>query len=204
MSYTPTTIIGKRLVERLEPWLDEGGDLARLCDSIGTMAQPVMEALEETGYEDEAGFVPAYGVIFNPETCPHAYLPYLGQFVGVAVPTGSTEAEARALVKAEAGLQRGTRAAVEATIARVLGEGISFAIEERTNNKGEASAWWFQVIVPKGHSSTALKAAIEAAKPAGLMFSIVESENAWIEGGLKWSEVKAGLKWSTPPKEGEY
>jgi hypothetical protein len=202
MSFEPTTTIGKRLVEQWAPWLTE--DLAFVAEAIGTMCEPLAEIIEEVGYPEEEDWVPAYGKLFNPEECPGKYLPFLGNFVGVPIPVGTPEAEARALIKAESGLERGTTASVEATIERVLGKGVPFTIRERTNNKGEPAAWWFQVIVPKGKSSTVLKEAIEKAKPAGLKFSIVEAENAWLAGVLKWSEVKAGLKWSTPPKELEY
>lgn len=116
MSFTPTTTIGKRLVERWAPWLTE--DLAFVAEAIGTMCEPLAEVIEETGYPDEAGWVPGYGKLFNPEECPGKYLPYLGNFVGVPVPVGTPEAEARALIKAESGLERGTEASVKAAIER--------------------------------------------------------------------------------------
>jgi P2-related tail formation protein len=116
--FEPTTIVGKLLVERWAPWLTE--DLAFVAESIGTPTQPLMEVLEEEGYPDQAGYVPAYGKIFNPETCPADFLPYLGMYVGVPIPLGTPEAEARALIKAESGQERGTEAAVKSAIERSI------------------------------------------------------------------------------------
>jgi hypothetical protein len=116
MSFTPTTTIGQRLAERWKPWLTD--DLARVAEAIGTMCEPLAEIIEEEGYPDEEGWVPGYGKIFNPETCPEAFLGYLGMFVGVPIPAGTPEAEARALIKAESGLARGTEASVKAAIER--------------------------------------------------------------------------------------
>jgi hypothetical protein len=116
MTFTPTTTIGKRLAERWEPWLTD--DLARVAEAIGTMCEPLAEVIEEEGYPDEEGWVSAYGKIFNPESCPEAFLGYLGMFVGVSIPLGTPEGEARALIKAESGLARGTEASVKAAIER--------------------------------------------------------------------------------------
>lgn len=118
MSFTPTTTIGKRLAEQWGPWLTD--DLARVAEAIGTMCEPLTEVIEEEGYPDEAGWVPGYGKIFNPETCPKVFLAYLGMFTGTAIPIGTPEVEARALIKAESGQARGTRASVESAILRAL------------------------------------------------------------------------------------
>jgi Phage tail protein (Tail_P2_I) len=116
--YTATSIIGQRLSEQLAPILTP--DLARLFDSIGAIAEPLMSVLEETGLDGEAGYVPAYGKIFTATTCPAQYLPFLGNFLGVSIPVGASEAEARAIVKAESGLERGTEASMKAAIERAI------------------------------------------------------------------------------------
>ncbi len=205
MTYAAGTALGKRLEARLEPWLDTPGDLARFSDAIGQMLQNVLELAEEEGEDGSAGYVPAWGKLFEVKVCPYKDLGFLGQFVGVAIPTKATEAEARKLVENESGLERGTRKAIEMAIERVLGAGEPFLIKERENKAGEAKAYWFLVIVKKGKVTTALKEAIEAVKPGGVQFSILEVENAWLEGaaGKKWSEIGAGKKW-TGMLEGEY
>lgn len=120
MTYMPTTVVGQRLYSKLLPWADEPGDLARLCDSIGYMAEPLAEILAEQGEQGEPGWVPPYGKVMNPAECPAAFLPWLAMFVGVQIPVGVSEAEARALIKAESGLARGTEASVKAAIERSI------------------------------------------------------------------------------------
>lgn len=116
--YTATTVIGARLAAKLAPVLSP--DLERLCDAIGAMCEPLAEVIEDTGLDGEDGYVPSYGKLLNPETCPGKYLPFLGNFVGVSIPVGTPEEEARAIIKAESGLERGTRASVESAIERSI------------------------------------------------------------------------------------
>lgn len=202
--YIPTTIFGKRAVERLEPWLTP--DLARYVDSVGEVFQRILELAEEEGNQGEAGWKPGWEKLLNPATCPSYALNYLAQFVGVELPITATEAEARALIKEETGLERGTLAVIEAACRRIHGKTTFFTIEERTNAAGEERAYCFNVLIKKGTSATIkaeLKVAIEKIKPGGVLFNIIEVENAWIEGEKAWDEVAAGKKWSTI-KEGEY
>src|ERR1700680_1746365 len=118
MAYTPATIFGKRLFARLEPWASD--DLARYCDAIGAPWQAILELAEEEGEDGHAGYEPAWGRLFDPNACPYKALPYLAQYVGVEIPVGAGEAEARALVKAESGLNRGTRSSLESAIVRSI------------------------------------------------------------------------------------
>jgi hypothetical protein len=111
-------IVGTRLENKLQPWMSP--DLPMLLQSMGAMAQPVMEVIEDEGFEGEANFIPGYGRIFDPKLCPGGFLAYLGQFVGVSIPIGTPEAEARQLVKNESGLERGTQASVESAIQRSI------------------------------------------------------------------------------------
>ncbi len=199
MSYTATTIYGKRREERLEPWLDPAGDLARLCDAVGQMYQAILEVAEESGEDGSAGYVPPWGKLLDPVNCPAKDLPYLGQFVGVEVPKGATGAEAREAVKHEAGLERGTLASIEAAIERIIGAA-PYTIQERTEANGSEGAYHFNVLVGTGKSSTALKEAIEAVKPGGVFFSILEVKNSWLQAVKIWSATGA-TAWSAA-KEG--
>ncbi len=118
MAYAISSQFGQRLFDRLEPWQTD--DLARFCDALGVMFDPVLELAEEVGVDGEPGYIPPYGRLFDPDLCPYEALGYLGQFVGVRIPTGASETEARALVKAESGLNRGTRASAESAIQRSI------------------------------------------------------------------------------------
>lgn len=126
MTYTPTSIFGARLVGKLTPWLTD--DLSRYADAIAVMFDPILELAEEEGTDGEPGYVPTWGKLLDPSARPYpndpakeiARLVFLGQFVGATIPVGASESEARALVKAESGLERGTRASVESAIERSL------------------------------------------------------------------------------------
>jgi hypothetical protein len=105
----------ERLEEALQPWMTPS--LSIVCEAIGAMGyDALLELIEEEGSEGEPDWVAAWGKVFDPDLCPAAALPYLGCFVGVEIPKGTPEAEARALVKAKAGTERGTRASVVAAI----------------------------------------------------------------------------------------
>lgn len=198
----------ERLTERLAPWntgpvIKGSTDLERFNRAVGAMFEPVEELAAEVGSDGEASYVPAWGKLFNPELCPAKFLPYLGQYVGVQIPGGASEAEARQLVKEHAGFSRGTLASLRLAIERVLGAGVPYTIEERTNPKtGVEEAYWLTVIVPSGKKTNALLEAINAIIPAGILYEVIEIEGAWVEGTLKWSEVGATVTWANiKPKE---
>src|SRR5690242_9840580 len=107
-----------RLSAALEPWMTD--DLQTLVDAIGAMFEPVETLVADTGIDGDPGFVPGWGVVFDPDTCPPAQLPYLAQFVGAVIPTGADEATARAVVKAENNLTRGTPTAIAGAVRRTL------------------------------------------------------------------------------------
>jgi hypothetical protein len=197
-----------RLIEKMEPWntgpvIAGSTDLERWLKALAAMFAPVEELAKEEGSDGETGYVPAWGKLFNPELCPAKFLPYLGQYVGVQIPGGASEAEARQLVKEHAGFSRGTLTSLKAAIERVLGVGVPYTIEERTNPKtGGEEAYWMTLLVPVGEKSNALMEAVNAVIPAGILYEVIEIEGAWIEGALKWSEVEATVTWANvKPKE---
>jgi hypothetical protein len=113
----------ERLIARMEPW-DTGPpivgstDLDRYLRSLATMFEPVEVLAAESGEDGSPNYTPAWGTLLDVTTAPASALPYLAMYVGVILPTGVTEAEARALIKAESGLERGTEASVKAAIER--------------------------------------------------------------------------------------
>lgn len=220
--------LAEHLIERLQPWGAEGlpgglttsveletspelttagvgagSDLAIWVTALAAMFEPALQLAQEEGSDGTAGYVPAWGRIMDPSKAPPKALPWLAQFVGVEIPKVASEGEARQLVKNESGLARGTFESVEAACRKILGTA-PFTIQERTSVGGGAEPYHFNVLVGIGKSSTALKEAIEAVKPGGLQFAILEVKDAWIAGTKAWSAVAGGLKWSSPPHEGEY
>jgi hypothetical protein len=117
-TYTPQSAFGAILIDALTPWMTE--HLAWVVDAIGTMADPLAAIVYDQGTDGEPGYVPGYGTIFDPATCPTDDLPYLGQFVGVPVPVGAPDATARALVRAESGQNRGTLASISSAVERSI------------------------------------------------------------------------------------
>jgi P2-related tail formation protein len=200
-----------QLISRMQPWNvgpKTGSppltDLERYCKALGAMFEPALALYEETGIDGEAGYVPPWGRVFNPATCPRAALAYLAQFVGVSVPTGATEAEARALVLAHAGFNRGTKGSLETVIKRVIGAGEPFTVLERTGPAGEpGQPYYFLVYVGPGKATQALYNAIDEVRPAGVWFTITEGKNQWLEGvKAHWTAVTPA-KW-TEMLEGSY
>ena len=185
-----------RLEARLEPWMS--ADLKRYVKAVAAMFEPVETLAIESGEDGATGYVPPYGGLFNPNTVTLAGMRYLAQYVGVTIPVGASESEARAVLKAESGQARGTRASLEALLKKALGE-VPFYILER-----EPTPYSLVIVIPVGHLSEAVYQEANRTIPAGINWSVVERANTWYAGGKAWSAVKAGLKWSTPPVEGEY
>jgi len=195
-----TVSFATRAKTNMAPW-DTGPvvagktDLDRYLNALGVMFQAVLELAEEEGSDGEAGYVAAWGKLMSPALCPFKYLGYLGMYVGVSIPAGATEAEARAIVEEHAGFSRGTREALNQAIERVIGTKV-FTIRERTGPLGEANAYYFILIVGTGKATQALYNAINEVIPAGIWYTITEATDAWLSGTKAWDEISAGRKWT--------
>lgn len=200
MTYTPTTLVGVQLANALTPWLND--QLSWYLDAIGAEFQQTASLVQDTGTDNTVGFnsaingygvipyVPGYGQIFNPNTCPSAQLGYLGQFVGVSIPQGQDAATALSLVKAESGLARGTPTAILAAANRNLTGGSQAQLIERVRPDGKADAYWFQLIVQTANcpNPAALTAAVNAVIPGGVLWVLVETNGfTWSQATGTWS-----------------
>lgn len=114
--YLPSSQMGAVFIEAMMPWMTL--PLAWYLDALGSMFDPVYTLVSDVGFDGDPGYVPGYGVIFNPITCPPADLPYLGQFVGVTVPSGADPQSALSIVMEECGQKRGTLGAIRSAIRR--------------------------------------------------------------------------------------
>jgi hypothetical protein len=112
------TPLGARLRERTQPLAPtdaaHGWSHAHLCEALGVMLKQVAEVY------DPDGDVPPLAPILDPTLCPDWALPWLGQLVGVRIPSGLTADEARRMILDVAGFKRGTPAAIEAAVSAVL------------------------------------------------------------------------------------
>jgi hypothetical protein len=106
MAYTITTTFGQALFDRLKPWQND--DLAIYCDAFGAMHEEVYTLVHDQGVDGDPDYVPGYGVLFDIDTCPYKWLGYLAQFAGVAIPPGTSDTDARAMILAHQSWSRGT------------------------------------------------------------------------------------------------
>ena len=197
-TYAPVTQSGAVLINLLAPWMTL--HMAWYLDAWGAMFDPVYTLAVDTGYDDGStptigtvlaglpvvsGYAPGYSILFDPTRCPAADLPYLGQYVGVQIPTGTDTATARSLVIAEAGFKRGSVASIIAAAQRNLTGTQSVRIIERQRVDETPDPYWFVVVVRPGEviSVPALVAAVNSVKPGGLLWALVESN------GYTWGQA---------------
>lgn len=164
------------LADRLEPWLND--DFQAYFDAIAAMVDPLLQVISDDGIDGDPGYVPGYGVLLDPDACPLASLPYLGQFVGVAVTSSADDTTARSLVKAEAGISRGTEASIIAAAARNLTGTQTVNAFWRTAADGTTKDPYHFVLVVAASEcpdAAALTTAVDAVKPGGLMWTLIQT-----------------------------
>lgn len=213
------TTFAEGLIARMEPWntgpvVDGSTDLERYLRALAAPFEPILELAEEEGSDGEDGYVPAWGKLLDVELCPAKALGWLATLVGVTLPVGASETEARALIKAHAGFSRGTRASIESAIERNLAPGTTFQVVERRNLADEESAYHFVVTIKgKGLIQTwfdlkgsweslsgswenlsggegFVRAAINEVKPAGVFYSIILAEGTpWLDLEGSWESL---------------
>src|ERR1700733_4567258 len=76
----------ERLISKMAPW--SNADFELYLKAAAAPYEKLEAILEEVGEQGQPGWVPPYGKILNPLTCPYEYLPFLSQFVGASVPEG--------------------------------------------------------------------------------------------------------------------
>lgn len=159
---------GAELYEAVEPlaWADEenGWALLTLCGAIGEMFQQV----RDLGSPDPDGN-PGWSQLLDVTRCPTAYLPWLGQFVGVQVDTSLTDTQQRSQITNEAGMARGSLAAIRGAAQKYLTGSRTVQILERVG--GDAYAFTVVTYTSETPDSAAVSAALAAAKPAGLVMT---------------------------------
>lgn len=183
-----------------------GWPLAIFCAAAATMLDPVNALCRDT----TSG--PGWSQVLDPTRAPTAALPWLGQFVGVAVDPTASDAAQRAQLSAEAGFGRGTLAAITAAAQAYLSGAQAVQVIERVNGDPyalEVIVFGYQVIgtsyarlsdaytlyadLGAAFSTYAgytagdadLTAALQAAKPAGLNLTVT------FAGGQLYSDLSA-------------
>lgn len=158
----------ERLYQALGPFTegDEAGGwvLLKLCDVV---TAPIADVEYFAADTDTAV---GWSVMLDPTLAPERALPWLGQLVGAVVPVGSTEADARAIVRAVPTWARGTPAAIVAAVRLLLTGTKSATLTERYG--GSAYAVRLNVYAAEVPDVTALTAAFKAALPAGIVGTV--------------------------------
>jgi hypothetical protein len=220
--YEPVSAFGAVLISALQPWLTL--HMAWFLDAIGVMVDPVYTLVYDQGVDDGTmptvgtyvgdtlvaageGYQPGYASALDPQQATAGY-GFLGQIVGVQLPTGVDDETAKSLVTAEAGMSRATPAAVIAAAKRNLSGSQSVTLLERTYIDGTPDAGWFVLVVRPEQiiNEAALIASVNAVKLGGLMWSLVQTDS-WTISEMEAdystiSELEAAFPTITALEEG--
>jgi hypothetical protein len=139
---------------------------------------------------DDITNLPAYAVIFDPERCPAAALPFLAQFDGAIITPEMDEAARRAAIQVPEAFSRGRLASIEAVVRRKL-EGTKAVIvtERYTGN-----AWRLRVETIEAETPDPqgiVDDLVRFQKPIGILL-FFNTRVAWT-----WGEAKASVEFPT-------
>jgi hypothetical protein len=171
----PDTFAG-RLYAMLAPLAQQdpqvGWSLLILANAIGTEYQLIEDWVRDT----PAG--PGWSLLLDLDRCPDEALPWLGQFVGVRVLPGSSEADQRARIASTDGFRRGTAAALIGAAKATLTPPATVIFRERDGaGQGNAAApdYAYYLTVSTYADQTpdpaATLNALLAQKPAGIVLA---------------------------------
>lgn len=117
----------------------------------------------------DRGGRPGWQTVLDPDTCPAYALPYLAQFVGVALEPSLSEEEQRTKIVVPEGWARGTKAALVAAVQRTLTGTKRVLLRERYPD----NAYQLQVrtLAAETSDEAATLAAILTQKPIGIVLA---------------------------------
>lgn len=184
------------------PFAADNADLTNYLTALGGMFDLIYGLVSDQGFAGDPDYVPGWSSLLDPDNCPAQFLPYLAQFNGTIVPPNTDEADARAIIKGESGMSRGTGlggtyntstipagGAIVAAAQRNLIGTQSATLIERMNGSG-ADAYSFLLFVRPEEclSVTALKAAVNAVKPAGVVWTLTLTDGeTWALATRTWA-----------------
>lgn len=185
------TPVSDAIAASLSSWDDPAGAWNTFNRALASMFEGAYAIVEDIGSPDvPAGYSPGWSVLLDPTQCPAAFLPYAGLFVGVVIPAGTSAATARALIQAEGGFTRGTPGAIIAAAKVWLSGTQSVVLQERTAASGAVDPYHFILVVKPAEviDATQLTAAVNAVKPAGVQWTLVQTNAfTWSSAIHTWS-----------------
>jgi hypothetical protein len=135
--------------------------LRKSCEAWCSTLQPVYDLVRERSD------LPAWAILFDPDRCPAASLPYLAQFVGLVLTPGMTEEQIRTEIREPTGWARGREPAIRLAGARTLrpvgDEALVIVVKPRTP---EAGIHYVRTLQAQTPDPARTEAAFRAAVPA--------------------------------------
>lgn len=116
-----------------------------------------------------------WAVLTDVDSAPREALPWLAQFSGVRVPSGTTQADARRRIKDADGTRRGTPAALVKAVQRTLTGNKTVVLTERDGSAYRLGVFTYVSETP---DSAATQRAILDQKPAGIVLNYVAGTGA--------------------------
>lgn len=164
-SRPPVAAVSAEVYEGLTTWAradSEVWDLLKYVDSLMSNLQPLVDLVRDT--EDH----PGWARLLDVDNAPSEALPWLAQFVGVTPLRGLSDEAQRLRIKEAAGWQRGSVNAIRAAAQQFLTGSRLVEVYERDGD----NPWRFRVrtYLAETPNAQAVRDAVEALKPAGLVF----------------------------------
>lgn len=212
----PPTTAGLALYDEMGPLTVGDADLGfPLLTFADAAAGSMLQVLDDLCRDTVGG--PGWSQVMDPTRAPEYALPWLGQFVGVGVDAGLVDADQRSQLTGEAGFARGTLAAIQAAANKYLKAGQSATITERDGDPYTLTVRVYDGNVdPRSYADVAVsyptynafaaafatyqalsvslaqvKAAVIAAKPAGLIANVILQGFATVAGSGRLTGVVA-------------
>jgi len=164
-SQPPVAAISAEVYEGLTTWARadrDVWDLLLYVDAMMGNLQPLVDLVRDT---DEH---PGWARLLDVDAAPSEALPWLAQFVGVTPLRGLTDEAQRLRIREAAGWQRGSLNAIRAAAQQFLTGSRIVEVYERDGG----NPWRFRVrtYLAETPNPQAVRDAVEALKPAGLIF----------------------------------
>lgn len=172
--------IADQLLEELEPILTT--DFEQYLAAIVAMFAEVEQYTLDTDDGD------GWSILLDVDRCPAKALPFLGQMIGVDVPVGMAEADARALIRDRPQWRRGTPSRmIEVAQATLTGSKFVDLIERSAAACPADPAYGVTVVTRTSETTdpAVTLAALLAAKPAGLVLLHIVSDFPIIDEGSR-------------------
>jgi uncharacterized iron-regulated membrane protein len=159
-----------------------GWSLLILCNAIGTMFQLIDDVVRDS----EDG--PGWSMLLDLDRTLDEALPWLGQFAGVRVISGSTPDQMRQRIRSTDGFRRGTAAAMRGAAQATLTGAQTVLFHERDGDPYFLSVETYADQTP---DPAATEAALLAQKPGGIVLTYRTVT------GQTWQQLKdSGRTWA--------